>query len=349
MKRLLFLIFLLSIKSQLYSQQTYADTLIKDLGFKRHFIIEKKDTLHFISTISKMTSPKPTVVFVQGSLGMPLIMYDSNGIAPVPPLSMEPYREQFNIVIISRRGLPLAAPHSQIRRGIGYTLKNGDIPTQYILNDNLGSRVRDLGMVVEYLKKQKWVKSDSIFLLGHSEGYRVVAKYSSTAKAVRKIACLSANPFSRLRDEEIALRKKSMIYDTNLPFDSLCQTKIDSLHNLFLQNWSHPKVTFKDEEWDAMFKYNWLSYLQDIPYTNLLKCNMPILVAYGSKDLGSLDNDLLPYIFAANNKKNLTLKVYPNLEHSFLKNEYNEKGELVNQDFLLDKVFKDVLEWFLKK
>ena len=159
---------------------------------------------------------------------------------------------------------------------------------------------------------------------------------------------LSANPFSRFRDEELDMRKNSMMDDNNLTLDSLNQIKIDSTHDQFTQKYWQPPISNQDQSAPCVKYRNYLSYLKDFPFKNLLACNIPILVAYGTKDIHSHDNDLLPYLFAANNNKNLTLKAYPGVEHNFIKRQKNEKGE-ITEDFLWDKVFKDTMDWFTDK
>jgi pimeloyl-ACP methyl ester carboxylesterase len=349
MKYLSFLFLFFFFIHSCLGQTNNTDSLIAKTGFSKNTLVHKKDTLIFLSSISKNKKPKPTIVFVQGSLPVPLILLDSSKPFTILPFKKDTFVDRFNIVIISRRGLPLV--YKWIPGHDEYLLANGEPPLKYEINNNLESRVNDLRLVVDFLSKKDWVKKDSIFLIGHSEGYRVAAKYCSNSKKIKKVACLSANPFSRQRDKEIDLRKGSMVSDYDFALDSLNQMKIDTIQNLFnFWHWENKKVNRENTNDIKTLHYNNnISYMKDMPFNNLLKIKIPILVAYGTKDIHSLDNDLLPYIFAANNKKNLQLKVYPGVEHNFIKYIKNDKGEVMMGDYLWDKVWRDVVWWFLDK
>jgi pimeloyl-ACP methyl ester carboxylesterase len=348
MKYLSFLFLLFLFIHSIVGQTYNTDSLITKTGFTKNTLGNKKDTLIFLSSISKNKKPKPTIIFVQGSLPLPLVFFDSVKPFTLLPFKIDSFVDKFNIILISRRGIPLVTTFEEGANG--YYVNNGEPPLQYIINDNLESRVNDLRLVVDFLSKKDWVKKDSIFMIGHSEGYRVSAKYCSTSKKIKKVACLSGNPFSRQRDKELNLRKESMVSDSDLVLDSINQRKINGIEYNFKKRFYGDNFKNRENQFDlnVLKLNNENSYMKDLPYKNLLKVKIPILVAYGSKDVSSLDNDLLPFIFAGENKKNLTMYPYAGVEHNFMKYTLNESGEIIKTDFLWDQVWRDVVNWFLE-
>lgn len=308
---------------------------IKQNGFYKINVISKKDTVSFLTTNINKNKPKPTILFLQGSLAKPIIFYDSNGASVTAfPFEIENYLNKFNFVIISRSGIPLIGSYEKDVNG--YLDQTGKTPPSYIKNDNLKYRVFQAKTVLNYIYKQKWVQKDSIYVMGHSEGYRVAAKLSENNKKIAKIVCMSANPFNRIAEYVL----KSRIESLSIASDSLLQKEIE----LDIKSFKDiPKNIEKFRDNYAL--YNSLSYNSVLSFESLMKFKNPILVTYGTEDLGSLNNDLLPFLLR---KNNLTMLVYPDLDHNYNKKEIDKNGSEVESSYHWDKVFDDVQKWLLK-
>lgn len=186
--------------------------------------------------------------------------------------------------------------------------------------------------MLKFLKKQKWVNKNKLYLVGHSEGYRVTAKVGEKNKKIKKIVCLAADPINRISENIIRLQ----IENTEMNNDSIRVSKIYTELNHFknLQN-------FDNEDYDMK---NFISYNENPPFKSFEKFKNPILICYGTNDVRAYNNNILPLLI---NKKNLELKIYPDLDHNFIRKEYDKDGNPIEDSYHWNRVFKDVLNWLL--
>lgn len=112
---------------------------------------------------------------------------------------------------------------------------------------------------MKYVKKQKWVDSKNIFVVGHSEGYRVVAKVAERNPKIKKIACLTADPINRISETILKLQ----IENTNTENDSIRVTKIHKE----LEDFKNLK-NFEDTNYDLL---NFISYEENSPIKSFQK------------------------------------------------------------------------------
>ncbi|MET3022317.1 acyl-CoA thioester hydrolase/BAAT C-terminal domain-containing protein [Flavobacterium hydatis] len=311
--------------------QNGEDYHLQKAGFDKITLKTKKDTIVFLMSKSESKVPKPTILFAQGSLPLPVIFYDQDISNSLIPFSIKEYSEKFNFVIIARKGIPLIGTYDKDANG--YVDEKGEVPLEYTKNNNLGYRVSQVQTVINYLYNDKRVKKDSIFLIGHSEGYRVACKLAESDTKIAKLVCMSADPFNRVT--ESILRERVKGFGTNN--DEASQLEIDNLIDDY-KNIPASKITYKD---DIKFN-NWLSYNEHMSYESLRKFKKPILVVYGSADIGSAHNDLLPFLLPKNNIK---LKAYPNYSHNYEKKEFDANGNPLEDSYHWDEVFKDVVNW----
>lgn len=331
--KLLSIIFFL-IHLNLFSQNE-EEKYISQNGFYKINIRSKKDTISFLTTNKDKKTAKPTILFLQGSLAKPIIFHDSSGASVTAfPFEIEEYVKKFNFIIIARHGIPIVGSYETDTEG--YLDKDGKVPVEYIKKDNLKYRTFQAKSVLNYLYKQKWVKKDSIFVIGHSEGYRVAAKLSENNRKISKLVCMSANPFNRIAEYVL----KSRIETLSTSSDSLLQKEIEQ------DIYSFRNIPKNIEEYKNDYEvYNRLSYHSVISYESLLKFKNPILITYGTEDIGSLNNDLLPFLLR---KTDLTMFVYPDLDHNYNKREIDKDGKQLESSDYWDSVFEDIQNWLLK-
>ncbi|KFF07182.1 hypothetical protein B0A68_16340 [Flavobacterium reichenbachii] len=308
---------------------------ISQNGFSQVNIISKKDTISFLTTNVDTKKAKPTILFLQGSLPKPIIFHDSTGASVTAfPFEIDTYLKRFNFVVIARHGIPIVGSYEKDTGG--YLDKNGKVPAEYVKYDNLKYRTFQAKSVVDYLYKQKWVQKDSIFVIGHSEGYRVAAKLSENNRKIAKLVCMSANPFNRIAEYVL----KSRIETLSTASDSLLQKEIESDIKSF-KNIPKDIEVYKNDYED----YNWMSYNSVLSFDSFSKFKNPILVTYGTEDRGSLNNDLLPFLLR---KTKLTMFVYPDLDHNYSKKEIDKNGNELENSYHWDRVFKDIQNWLLR-
>ncbi len=306
----------------------------------RHFSLfqfqEKKDTFQYIVSDTDFSKAMPTLVFVQGSGAMPLFFYrkEKKDTLFLLPVELKKYENQCRIVFLQKKGTALLDDYDKDY----FDLENMSL--DFLQNADLQSRTKSINALINHLSKQKWVKKEQIYLVGHSEGYRIAAKAAAKNKKIAKTVCMSANPFNRFAQFATENRLKSARKEIS---DAIAKQNIDSLYQYF-SDLPNIDLRGQDAKIQAFFKAE-ISYNYSFALDDLLKIKSPLLLTYGMADVGSLHNDLVPYFFRKEGKENLTVLSYPDLEHNYLK--INDKNEITERHW--QDVFDDVMKWLLRK
>ena len=311
----------------LFSTIIFSQNIDGISDFNKIEIVAKNDTITFIQNTSNKNN-KPTIVFVQGSLPISLILKDNNDLWINLPFDYTKFDKDVNIIIINRKGVPLISEYND------YSKLQNNPSNKYLKNDNLYYRVFQVEEVLKYLKKQKWIEKEKLFIVGHSEGYRVAAKVAERNPKIKKIACLAADPLNRISENIIRLQQENITLEN----DSLRVLKIYKE----IKDYKNLK-NFNVLENDMM---NFVSYNENPPINSFKKYKNPVLISYGTNDVRAFNNNLLPLII---DKKNLYLKIYPDLDHNFYKKEFDKEGKPLEDSYHWDRVFKDVVDWLLNE
>ncbi len=311
----------------LFSTIIFSQNIDGISDFNKIEIVAKNDTITFIQNTSNKNN-KPTIVFVQGSLPISLILKDNNDLWINLPFDYTKFDKDVNIIIINRKGVPLISEYND------YSKLQNNPSNKYLKNDNLYYRVFQVEEVLKYLKKQKWIEKEKLFIVGHSEGYRVAAKVAERNPKIKKIACLAADPLNRISENIIRLQQENITLEN----DSLRVLKIYKE----IKDYKNLK-NFNVLENDMM---NFVSYNENPPINSFKKYKNPLLISYGTNDVRAFNNNLLPLLI---NKKNLELKIYPDLDHNFIKKEFDNEGNPLEDSYHWDRVFKDVVDWLLNE
>lgn len=314
-----------------FSQQNLVD--LQASGFKSNMIVTKNDTINFITSNLKSNIAKPIILFLQGSKAIPISFKDSKETFVNIPFNYRKYLNKFNFVIISRKGIPILGNFPKDTSG--YLDSLGKTPLNYIKYDNLRYRTFQAKTVINYLYKQKWVQKDSIYVMGHSEGYRVAAKLASKNKKISKLICMSADPFNRTT--EMVFRERINCF--NNENDSISQSKIELLIK------DYKRIDSNIERYKNNYElYNWMSYEKDISYKNLKNFKNPILIVYGTNDIPATHNDLIPFLL---NQDNISLKAFSDYDHNYFKKEFDINGKPIQESYHWDDVFDYCIKWLL--
>lgn len=304
--------------------------LIAQENFKVNEIINKKDTINFISLSNNYKEKKATILFIQGSKSIPIIL-TKDGIRKINlPFEYIKYLNKFNFIIINRKGTPLSSEYEQINKIIT------NPSSEYLKNDNLLYREKQTRDVINFLKKQDWVDRKKIYVVGHSEGYRVAAKASENNNSIKKLVCISADPFNRTSEDIVKLQIENLEINNDSINTKIILNKVSDFKSI---------GTVRNYKNDIEL-YNWASYEKFTPIKCLLNYNNPLMVVYGSNDYKSFNNYLLPFILK---KDKLELKIYPDLDHNFFKKEFDKDGKPLQDSYHWDEVFKDIVDWLLNE
>ena len=271
----------------------------------------KADTIDFIKIGTEET--KPTLIFCQGSLPIPLIVTEQTDYF-IPAVNNFDYRkliEKWNIVIISMPSIPVVAEQSDLT-DYRYCI-DGKFPQKYIENNYLEKYVERGNKVINFLMRQKWVDKNNIYIIGHSQGAQVAIEMAKENKNIAAVGYLSGNVLGRFSQYILQCRfdeQKGMLSSQEAQ-NNIAQNiewwKAVCRDSVSLQNGDTNRT------WKSFGKEN---------ISTISKLKQPVFVAYGTKDTGPVMCDLLPIYFELEGKTNY--KLYPvvgcghNFEEIFL-------------------------------
>ena len=305
-------------------------------------IPDEKGAIDCLKTGKDLETPKPTLIFCQGSLPIPLILKFSGGVQVVPSLANFDYRtlsQTYNIVVISKPFTPVIVKEEDLNKQYLYiTDRNNQqsLSQDYLQHNYMDYYLERGNKVIDFLLQQKWVDPNKIYIIGHSEGSKVATRLASSNANIKALGYLSGNPIGRI-DQEIRMSRRmeekkliskeeaqEIINDVYARWDSICANKDDVQSS----GGDSAKTVYS-------FSMPTLEYLVNL--------RIPVYIAYGTLDIAATYCDLLPLDFIRAGKKNYTLKPYAGLEHNFF--EVNEDGRPNYDKCYWEQVMQDFAQW----
>lgn len=174
--------------------------------------------------------------------------------------------------------------------------------------------VDDAEAAVRFLKKQPFIDTSWIGLLGHSEGGLVAPALAAKNKSIKFMVLMGA-PGISFKDISKEQRKKLLQEDKNLKNIQLDSASLNKLMDIIQKNSTSKRINY-------LFDYN--------PAIPLSKLTIPVLALNGNKDLQVNAKQNLPVIDSAlktGHNKNYKTIILQGLNHSFqtcIKCTYNE-------------------------
>lgn len=310
--------------------------------FEHYNISDKKDNIDFIVLRKNKDIKKPTLLFCQGSMPVPLFLkYNNDTInLQLSNFDLDYMSEEYNLVVVSRPFTPIIVDTSEINSAYNYVTDKYNNPnsydTSYLKSDTKEITTRRVNKVWKFLKKQKWVDKSEFIIAGHSQGSREAVEIASNNKEVTKIGLFSYSPDGRYQETLKRNRKRAEA-------GKISWEEADSLNLDWLEYYKNTLVDY--EKLDRLFSYSWKSF-NEPSLPKLLKLKIPIYIVYGSNDIGAVNCDFLPFYFAKANKENLTIKRYGGLEHNFFETNENRVPNYDKPHWI--EVMNQFIDWTLK-
>jgi hypothetical protein len=302
----------------------------------------KKDTIDFIVADTNLTIKKPILLFCQGSQPVPLFFDIPNqGIVPVTlnNFDVNEMKKHYHVVVISMPKTPVIASLDHLNKSYNYVLdttQEHSYSPEYVKADYLENYVARANYVLKYLRKQKWVNNDVFIVAGHSQGSRVAVGIASSNKHITNLGLFGYNPMRRI--DQLVWTKRLEAENGSITWEEADKNQ-QELYDFYstIQNDDSLKMNPSLKSWRSFS----ISSIE-----SLLDLEIPIYVAFGSKDPTSNYCDLLPLYFIEKQKSNLTMKRYPNLEHNFF--PINENGSTDYQNGEWKSVMNEFIKWTIK-
>lgn len=316
--RIILLILFLSYSS------IYAQLNPKDKGFQSYQVITENDTIDYYIYNPKNIKKKHLFIHVDGSYPSPLWIETSPCCVTLDPFNYNLIPEDYAYVVISKHGFPFSDK------------EDFKIPKNFWKKNTLDFRVERVNQVIKDIQK-KLFKPKEIVLVGTSQGTDVVAKLATLNKDVTKIGFWAGGGLPVMMEFIMFVRKKAISGQIS---EIEASKKIDSLFIQFEKMFDDPSPK---KMWDSNSYLSYVSFSEP-PVKSLLKLDIPIYVAIGTKDENvAVENSyIIPIEFIRHRKKNLTFKHFPNYDHGFVE---LKDGKEIDR---FDQVTKDFIKWIKK-
>ncbi len=307
------------------------------LGFEAHQL--KTQTLgevNYYLTATTDDTPKPLLVYLDGSGADPLFQQVEGGITSTIALNYQQLLDAYRVLVISKPGVPFIGELSVAEEEVPMHKE----PAAYTERLSLAWRVESTHLVIQKLIGEKVIDPEKVVVLGFSEGAQVAPFVAEKNQYVSHVLLFGGNGLNQFFDPIITARQKAL---TGQISEEDAQNTIDSLYLIYQEIYAQPASTTK-RWWGHTFK-RWSSFTQRDPLDALLKLDIPIYMANGSLDENSvLSADYIKLEFIRQGKQNLTYKTYPNYDHQFNELIF-ENGTFKDAIPQLDKVLDAAISW----
>jgi dienelactone hydrolase len=328
MKPLIYLFFLLSFFS--VSGQTKT---AQDFGF-RHLVFKyKSDDIDILikSKKGEENVRKPLFFFCQGSLPIPLIIYQGKDVFGTFPFNPDSISNKYHLVIVSKPYIPLLADLSNLKPDFTYVDSTGKFPKEYSDRNLLSYYVPRNIALIKYLQQQNWVSKEKLVVAGHSEGSTIAVKMTSELNDVTHLIYSGGNPMGRI----LSIIEQSRAYETDTDSTKYGEDNLNYWADIVANK--NNMNSLHGDTYKATFEFS------EPMITLLEKLKIPVLVTYGTKDWSSPYNDLLQVNTIRQNKTNFTFKAYIGTDHNYFPMTNDNQPDY--NIFNWDKVADEWLKW----
>jgi pimeloyl-ACP methyl ester carboxylesterase len=314
----------ISIGAQAVSEADFKSFSIKDQDDEINYHVFAKDV--------DFSQKKPLFLFLEGSGPRPIFRRarnsTSNALFIGPPL----IGDKYHYVVLSKPGIPFFV------EGEG-----GPPPQKYHDLMSLEYRAKAASLVIDHLSQSGWIDKTKIVVVGHSEGARVAARVGAINKNVTHLGLFAGGGMTQMFNFVVNARKLARQGAISA---EEAEKEIASLLEQFKGIFADPKSTTRF--WAGHTYLRWSSFFAPA-LDDLLPLDIPIYVSATADDInGSIESsDLIPLEFIRRGKKNLTYKVYPRTDHSYMERRQNVIGN-VNMISRREEAIKDFMSWIEK-
>lgn len=300
--------------------------------FSHYSVLKKNDTInYYLYSPEKITDTTGILLFIHGSGAFPMfsVTKEKGVVSEVStmPFDLEKLPKDYAFIMVSKKCVPFVTVNKEYRA-----------PKCFYENESLSYRTWQYDQVIKDVIRKKIRHPKKIVTIGHSEGSDVVAKLGTINKKITHIGFWSGSGSTQYHDFALMIRKEA---NEGKIDENTALKKLDSLYTKLEEIEASPNniSTF----WQNNSYKRWHEFSEPA-VENLLKINIPIFAAIGSKDQAvPIESTLLIRSeFIRKHKKNLTFKIYPDYDHGFETVLANPDEEPEDRWM---SVFEEFMEW----
>lgn len=209
--------------------------------------------------------------------------------------------------------------------------------------------IEDAIRATELLKRDSRIDKDNIFIAGHSMGGMLAPRIDAEGGNYKGLILMAGSP---RRLEEIMLDQNEAVMRSGKGLlQWFVKTQVAKISAMFEGMYELSDEEAKKKKvgnGTTLYYFKEMGEHQSSNY--LVKLEKPILIMQGEKDFqATLENDFAAYKELLNDKKNVTFKVYENLNHLFVPSVYGNimkaMKEYKVEQHIGKNVIKDLADW----
>lgn len=209
--------------------------------------------------------------------------------------------------------------------------------------------IEDAVLATELLKKDRRIDYENIFIIGHSMGGMLAPRIDAEGGGYRGLILMAGTP--RRLEEVMAEQMEESLSQMGGFIKKLAQKKMKTIMDQF-----EGMYDLSDDEARKIKMGNGttLYYFKEMgePTVSyyLTKSEKPMLIMQGEKDFQvKADKDFEAYKEILKDRKNVTFKLYKNLNHAFVESVYGSiskaKQEYNVEQHIGENVIADIADW----
>ena len=209
--------------------------------------------------------------------------------------------------------------------------------------------IEDAIRATELLKRDSRIDKDNIFIAGHSMGGMLAPRIDAEGGNYKGLILMAGSP---RRLEEIMLDQNEAVMRSGKGLlQWFVKTQVAKISAMFEGMYELSDEEAKKKKvgnGTTLYYFKEMGEHQSSNY--LVKLEKPILIMQGERDFqATLENDFAAYKELLNDKKNVTFKVYENLNHLFVPSVYGNimkaMKEYKVEQHIGKNVIKDLADW----
>ncbi|MFD2513664.1 alpha/beta hydrolase family protein [Pontibacter locisalis] len=298
MKKALLLLFLIPLLS-------HGQKLNKQ-GLEEYYLLDKGDTVNFYIYNPEKLKKTKVFLYLQGSKPAPMISSTDSAeccFNNFPKSVMKLFPKEYAFVYIQKVGVPYYANTDHYEASAKFKERN-----------NVLDRAEVASKVLNFVVAKLYPKAQVVAVMGHSEGSDVAARLAVINKKVTHLGFASGNGAPQMFNDILFIRRK--MHSGEISAEE-AQTQLDAYFTGMESVFKSPSSVTGTFRGDT---YKWHYSINQPPIENLLKLKIPIFLTIGSNDeaVPIEASDYIKSEFVRLQKSNLTYKVYPNSNHSYV-------------------------------
>ena len=209
--------------------------------------------------------------------------------------------------------------------------------------------IEDAILATELLKKDSRIDKDNIFIAGHSMGGMLAPRIDAEGGNYKGLILMAGSP--RTLGEIMLDQNEEVMRSGKGLLQWYVKTQVAKISAIFDGMYELSNEEAKKKKLGNGTTLYYFKEMAEHPASEyLLKLEKPVMIMQGEKDFqATLEKDFAAYKELLKDKKNVTFKVYENLNHLFVNSVYGNimkaMKEYKVEQHIGENVIKDLADW----